>query len=106
MATKEEIIEVLKKVNDPEINANIWELGLVYEITPGDGEVDILMTFTSPMCPVGPMIIEDVKRQVGSLDGVQDVKIEITFDPPWGPDKIAEDLRVALGIPMDISEQD
>ena len=98
MAEKGQVIEVLKKVYDPEIQYDIWSLGLIYNIEIEDKKVKILMTFTSPMCPYGPALMDDVRRQVSSIDGVGEVQIELTFSPVWGPDKMTEDARIALGI--------
>ena len=79
MVTKEEVIETLKKVYDPEIQLDIWSLGLVYNIEVEGNKVKILMTFTSPMCPYGPALLDDVRRQVSAMDGVGEVDVEITF---------------------------
>lgn len=98
MATKEQVIEALKQIFDPEIQYDIWSLGLVYNITVEGSGVKILMTFTSPMCPYGPALMDDVRRQIGSLEGVGEVEIELTFSPPWSPDRMTEDARIALGI--------
>ena len=98
MAEKEQVIEVLKKVYDPEIQYDIWSLGLIYNIEIENKKVKILMTFTSPMCPYGPALMDDVRRQVSSIDGVGEVQIELTFSPVWGPDKMTEEARMALGI--------
>jgi len=98
MATKEQIIEVLKEVYDPEINYDIWSLGLVYDIGIDGSKVKILMTFTSPMCPYGPALMDDVRRHVASIDGVTEVEIDLTFTPVWGPDRMSEEARIALGI--------
>ena len=98
MAEKEQVIEVLKKVYDPEIQYDIWSLGLVYNIEIAGKKVKILMTFTSPMCPYGPVLMDDVRRQVSSIDGVGEVEIELTFTPVWGPEKMTEEARMALGI--------
>ena len=98
MVEKEKVIEVLKKVYDPEIQCDIWSLGLVYNIEIADKKVKILMTFTSPMCPYGPALMEDVRRNVSSVEGVGEVNIELTFSPVWGPDKMTEEARMALGI--------
>ena len=97
MTTRDEVIEVLKTVNDPEINVDIWSLGLIYEIAVSGETVEILMTFTSPVCPLGPIIIEDVKQKVGAIRGVKDVKVEITFEPLWTADWMSEDIRAVLG---------
>lgn len=98
MPEKEQVIEVLKKVYDPEIQYDIWSLGLVYDIEIVGSKVKILMTFTSPMCPYGPVLMDDVRRQVSSIDGVGEVNIELTFSPVWGPEKMTEEARMALGI--------
>lgn len=98
MVDKEQVIEVLKKVYDPEIQYDIFSLGLVYNIEIDGNKVKILMTFTSPMCPYGPMLMEDVRRQVSAVDGVGEVIIELTFSPVWGPDKMTEEAKIALGI--------
>ncbi len=98
MADKEKIIEVLKKINDPEIQLDIWSLGLIYNVEVEGNKVKILMTFTSPMCPYGPALMDDVRRQVSAIDGVGEVAIELTFNPVWGPDKMSEEAKIALGI--------
>ena len=98
MLMKEQIIEVLKKVLDPEIQYDIWSLGLVYNIEITGNKVKILMTFTSPMCPYGPALLDDVRRHVSAVDGVGEVQIDLTFTPVWGPDKMTEEARIALGI--------
>lgn len=98
MVEKEQVIEVLKKVYDPEIQYDIWSLGLIYNIDINGNKVKILMTFTSPMCPYGPMLLNDVRRQVSAIDGVGEVDVEITFSPAWGPDKMTEEAKIALGI--------
>ena len=98
MVDKEQVIEVLKKVYDPEIQYDIWSLGLVYNIEIEGSKVKILMTFTSPMCPYGPALLDDVRRNVSAIDGVGEVEVEITFTPVWGPDKMTEEARMGLGI--------
>ncbi len=98
MVTKEDVIEVLKKVQDPEIQFDIWSLGLVYDIDIQGSKVKILMTFTTPMCPYGPALLDDVRRQVSAISGVTEVDVEITFNPVWNPDKMTEEARMALGI--------
>ena len=98
MVNKEQIIEALKKVYDPEIQFDIWSLGLVYNIEIEGSRVKIIMTFTSPMCPYGPALMDDVRRNVSAVDGVSESEIEITFSPVWGPDKMSEEARIGLGI--------
>ena len=102
MPTVEAVRTALKDVNDPELNLGILELGLVYDISvEGDEQehVNVLMTLTSPMCPVGPLFKKSVEDKVQSLDGVKTVKVDITFSPPWDPSTMAsEDVKATLGI--------
>ncbi|MCS7244684.1 MAG: iron-sulfur cluster assembly protein [candidate division WOR-3 bacterium] len=94
---KEHIIEVLKTVYDPEIPVNIVDLGLIYgiEITE-EGKVDILMTLTAPGCPIGDTIAFEIKDKLMQIEGITDVNVEITFEPPWTMDRITEDGREVL----------
>ena len=94
MATKDEIIEALKTVEDPELFLDIWFLGLIYKIDIQETKVAIDMTFTSPMCPAGPELVEEVKTKVLALDGVDDVVVEVVFTPPW---EASEDVKAMLG---------
>ena len=95
MLKKEQVIEELKKVVDPELGIDIYTLGLIYNISIEDKKVNIRMTLTSPMCPYGPQIIEDVKRRINSLEGGIKVETEIVFNPPW---EIPKEVRSILGI--------
>ena len=95
MVTKEQIIQVLQVVFDPEIQVDVWTLGLIYNLDVKEDVVNIKMTFTSPMCPYGPMLMDDIKSKVMGIEDVKDVNIEITFDPPWKP---SDELRATLGI--------
>ena len=95
MAIKEDVIEVLKKVNDPEIGIDILTLELVYEVKVENDKVYIKMTFTTPMCPYGPMLLDEVRAKVSEIKGVKEVDVEVTFDPPWQP---SEELRATLGV--------
>lgn len=95
MATKEQVIQKLKKVQDPELGLDVWTLGLIYTIDFDKTKVLIKMTLTSPMCPYGPAMISDVQQRVKELKGVKDVKVEITFNPPWKP---SDDVRELLGV--------
>ncbi len=95
--SRDEIIEVLKTVYDPEIPVNIVDLGLVYGIEIDDkGKVYILMTLTAPGCPIGDTIAFEIKDKLLQIEGVTDVEVEITFDPPWTLDRITEEGREAL----------
>ena len=89
MPTREQIIAALKTVQDPELLLDIWFLGLVYGIEIEERAVKIEMTFTSIMCPAGPMLVEDVKRKVGAVPGVTAVEVKVVFSPPWeAPDEV------------------
>ena len=95
MATNEDIMNVLKSVNDPELSIDIVTLELIYNVNVENDNVKIKMTFTSPMCPYGPMLVEEIKAKVNQLNGVKEVNIEVVFDPPWQP---SEELRATLGV--------
>jgi len=94
MPSKEEIIEVLKTIEDPEIGMDVWTLGLVYEILVLEDHIHILMTLTTPFCPFGPEMIEEVKTKVHDAFN-QDVEVKLTFHPAWQP---SDELRGALGM--------
>lgn len=102
MVTNEIVREALKDVQDPELQMGIIELGLVYDVQcegQQGGDVTVVMTLTSPMCPVGPMFMQAVQSKVESLDGVERVKVDLTFDPPWDPRTMAsEDVKTQLGL--------
>ena len=98
MVTKEEILEALKEVYDPEIPVDIVNLGLVYDVKIEDGKVKILMTLTAVGCPVGPLIVDMVKLRLLKLEEVNEVEVELTFDPPWTPDKMSEEAKKKLGM--------
>lgn len=94
MITKENVIEILKTCNDPELNLDIWTLGLVYNIDINNDLVKIKMTFTSPMCPYGPMMVEELKEKLEKAS-IKNPEIEIVFSPPWQP---SQELREMLGV--------
>lgn len=95
----EKIVRVLKTVYDPEIPVDIYELGLIYDVFVNeDREVKILMTLTTPNCPVAESMPAEVEEKVKSLDMVKDVEIEMTFDPPWSQENISEEARLELGL--------
>ncbi len=89
------IIDAIKKVMDPELGIDLWTLGLIYDITHENGNVHIVMTFTSIMCPLGPQMIENIKQEVRKVKGVRTVDVEVSFEPMWEP---TEDLRSLLGV--------
>jgi metal-sulfur cluster biosynthetic enzyme len=98
MITQEDVVDVLREVYDPELHYNIYDLGLVYDINVNDGDVKILMTLTTPMCPIGPMITEQVEEMLDIMPGVKDVDIEFTFNPAWNPDMMTDEARADLGL--------
>jgi len=99
MVTEKEVWEALKKAIDFELGVDVVNLGLIYEVKVIDGKkVYIKMTLTTPTCPLGNAIIADVYRHVKSLDGVEDVDIDVTFDPPWNPDMMSPQARKLLGM--------
>jgi len=95
LINKEEVIGALKAVVDPELLIDVWTLELIYGLIIKDDTVTITMTFTTPLCPYGPMLVEDVKDKIKEIEGVKTVDIIVSFDPPWKP---SEDLKEMLGI--------
>ena len=99
MITKETIMNMLTDVYDPEIGVDIVTLGLIYDVKITEElDVNVLMTFTFPGCPYGPALTDEVEEKLKELKDIRNVKVEITFEPAWTPDKIDPDIRAALGI--------
>jgi metal-sulfur cluster biosynthetic enzyme len=97
MATREEVVEALRQVEDPELGMDIVDLGLMYDVELENGKVKVVHTLTSMGCPVGPMIQQQIDDVVRALPGVEDVEVELTWDPPWTPEKMSEDAKFILG---------
>lgn len=97
MVTVEDVTDVLRDVIDPELGLDFVELGLIYDVEIEGGTVRILYTLTSPGCPIGPQVSEQIMEFVAELDGVTDVQPTMTFSPPWTPDRMSEDAKFALG---------
>jgi metal-sulfur cluster biosynthetic enzyme len=97
MPSVDEVTEALTNVIDPELGLDFVELGLVYEVEVDDSDVHVTFTLTSPGCPIGPQVSEQMKEFVGELDGVENVHPHMTFNPPWTPDLMSEDAKFALG---------
>jgi metal-sulfur cluster biosynthetic enzyme len=97
MPTQEEVIDALRQVEDPELGMDIVELGLFYDAEIDGPRVKVTYTLTSMGCPVGPMIEEDISRVVREVPGVEDVEAELTFEPPWSPERMSEDAKFILG---------
>lgn len=95
----EKIVRVLKTIYDPEIPVDIYELGLIYDVmVNSDDEVKILMTLTTPNCPVAESLPMEVEEKIRSIDEVADCEVEITFDPPWSQDLMSEEAKLELGM--------
>ncbi|MCH7759623.1 metal-sulfur cluster assembly factor [Patescibacteria group bacterium] len=100
--TKLKIIQVLKKCIDPELQIDLWNLGLIYKINISSTKnnkkrVQVTMTLTSPACPFGGYIIQEVKNKVEELNKVEECNIKITFDPPWNPEKMSDEAKAKMG---------
>ncbi|KFF14216.1 SUF system Fe-S cluster assembly protein [Chryseobacterium soli] len=95
----EEIISVLKTVYDPEIPVDIYELGLIYDVQISDeGDVKIIMTLTTPNCPVAETLPQEVKDKAAEVEGVKSVDLELTFEPSWNKDMMSEEAKFELGM--------
>jgi FeS assembly SUF system protein len=96
---RDEVIAMLRGVYDPEIPVNIYELGLVYDVhVEESGAVRIEMTLTSPMCPVAEMLPVEIESKAREIEGVREVRIDLVWDPPWGPEMMSEAARLELGM--------
>ncbi len=95
----EQAVDVLKTIYDPEIPVDIYQLGLIYDVQVSDeGDIHVLMTLTSPNCPVAESLPEEVKEKVGTLPAAGKVEVEITFDPPWTRDMMSDEAKLELGM--------
>jgi metal-sulfur cluster biosynthetic enzyme len=98
MPTKDEVIDALRQVEDPELGMDIVDLGLLYDVEVQGPRVKVTHSLTSMGCPVGPMIQEDIHRVTSEIEGVEDVDVELTWDPPWSPERMSDDAKFILGI--------
>ncbi|MEM0130372.1 MAG: iron-sulfur cluster assembly protein [Thermoplasmatales archaeon] len=98
MVTKEEVLDVLKTVSDPEIGVDIVNLGLIYQLDIVDDKVNIRMTMTAPSCPVTDWILVEAQRRVEEIPGVKECNIELVWDPPWSLDMISDEARKMLNM--------
>ena len=102
MLSEDTIYAALRQVNDPELFINVVDLGLIYEVavTPSDEKCDVQvkMTMTSPACPAGPELVQEVKEVLRALEEVNQVKVEVVLSPPWTPDRMTEEARDELGM--------
>ena len=97
MATVEDVTDVLRDVIDPELGLDFVELGLIYDVEVEGPLVRVTYTLTSPGCPIGPQVSEQIEEFVGELEGVDEVQPVMTFSPPWTPERMSEDAKFALG---------
>jgi metal-sulfur cluster biosynthetic enzyme len=95
--TKEEITEALKQVEDPELGMDIVDLGLLYDVEVEGPKVKVIHSLTSMGCPAGPMIQEGIHDVAAAVPGVEDVEVELVWDPPWTPEKMSDDAKFILG---------
>ncbi len=96
--TSKAVRDALKTVKDPELNLDLVVLGLVYDIEVEGSAANVTISLTTPMCPAAGQILDEAKAAVAGVDGVEDAEVELTFDPPWTPDRISPLIRSALGI--------
>ena len=96
--TEKEIREALKGVKDPELGLDLVVLGLIYDIDIDEADVKATISLTSPMCPVAGQIVEDVRQAIESVEGVERANVELTFDPPWTPERMSPLVRSSLGL--------
>jgi metal-sulfur cluster biosynthetic enzyme len=97
MVDEEDVQEALTNVIDPELGLDFVELGLIYGVEVDGGNVEVTFTLTTPACPIGPQISEQIVEFVGELEGVTQVTPTLVFSPPWSPDRMSEDAKFALG---------
>jgi len=96
--TEKDVREALKTVQDPELGLDLVVLGLVYDVEVEGGEVHATISLTSPMCPVADQIVEDAQKAIEGVQGVEKAEVELTFDPPWTPERISPLIRSSLGL--------
>jgi metal-sulfur cluster biosynthetic enzyme len=97
MPTVEEVTDALSNVIDPELGLDFVELGLIYDVEVKDGDVHVTFTLTSPGCPIGPQVTEQIEEFVAEIEGVTSIESTMVFTPPWTPDRMSEDAKFALG---------
>lgn len=98
MVQKEKIMDKLKEVMDPETKLSIVDMGFIYNLKVENGEVSIEMTLTTPGCPLHERFVQKVKDEVSELEDVDEVDVELTFDPPWSPERMSDEAKAKLGL--------
>ena len=96
--TEKKVRDALKAVKDPELGLDLVVLGLVYDIEVNESDVKATISLTSPLCPVAGQIVEDVRQAIEAVEGVEGAEVELTFDPPWTPERISPLIRASLGL--------
>jgi metal-sulfur cluster biosynthetic enzyme len=97
MPTKEDVVDALRQVEDPELGMDIVELGLLYDVEVEGPKVKVSYSLTSMGCPAGPMIEEDIQNVASGVEGVQEVETDLVWDPPWTPERMSDDAKFILG---------
>ena len=97
MPTREQVIDALRAVEDPELGMDIVELGLLYDAEVENSHVKVIYSLTSMGCPVGPLIEQNIVETVKAMDGVEQVEPDLTWDPPWTPERMSDDAKFILG---------
>ena len=97
MITRDDVVEALRQVEDPELGMDIVELGLLYDVEVEGPKAKITYSLTSMGCPAGPLIQEDITRVASEIPGIDDVETEVTWDPPWTPERMSDDAKFILG---------
>jgi metal-sulfur cluster biosynthetic enzyme len=95
--SEQDVMDALANVIDPELGLDFVELGLIYGVEVAEGAVKVTFTLTTPGCPIGPQVTEQIEEFVGELDGVRTIESEMVFVPPWSPERMSEDAKFALG---------
>lgn len=95
---EKDVRDALKKVKDPELNLDLVTLGLVYDIQVQDGHAKAIISLTSPMCPVAEQIVDEARLAIAKVDGVEKAEVQLTFDPPWTPERMSPLIRSSLGL--------
>jgi len=98
LAIQTDIVKTLKGIYDPEIPVNVYDLGLIYEVDVDDNrKVTITMTLTAPNCPLADQVVEEVHEKISKIEGVTDVEVRLTFDPPWDKSRMSDEAMLELG---------
>ncbi len=98
MVSEEDVMKKLGEIEDPETKIDLVNMGFIYGVDVDDGSVEIEMTLTSPGCPMQKVFISKIKEGVSTIEGVEDVEVNVIFDPPWSPERLSDDARKELGM--------